>query len=279
MKQEPNTRKQANTYDKVFKENMELALPGIIEHLLKLHIVQSEEIPDDLQHTKERKPDVLKKVTDATNQTYILHIEWQLKNERDMVYRMVEYRAMLQRKYRLPVKQFVLFVGKGRVTMATTINDEDFKFRYTVISLADIDYRLFLRSNRPEEKILAILANFGNDSAEEALGTILWQVKAVAKGGFAESRYFNQLRILVQLRNLQLKFDKAMISLTSFYKEEKDPYYMKGERKGIEKGEVKKSIGVVENLIIKLGLTDEQTAEIADVSVAFVREIRLALKK
>jgi hypothetical protein len=51
---------QANQYDKIFRENMEAALPGIIEHLLGLDIVHSEEIPDDIQHTKERKPDLAK---------------------------------------------------------------------------------------------------------------------------------------------------------------------------------------------------------------------------
>jgi len=83
---------QANKYDKIFRENMEAALPGIVEHVLGLHIVSSEELPDDIQHTKERRPDVLKKVTDNTGKIYVLHIEYQAANERDMAYRMAEYR-------------------------------------------------------------------------------------------------------------------------------------------------------------------------------------------
>ena len=71
---------------------MEAALPGIVEHVLGLHIVSSEELPDDIQHTKERRPDVLKKVTDNTGKIYVLHIEYQAANERDMAYRMAEYR-------------------------------------------------------------------------------------------------------------------------------------------------------------------------------------------
>src|SRR4051812_19748642 len=54
----------ANKYDKIFKENIEYALPGIIKNILGLTIVNAEEISHNLQHTKERKPDVLKKVTD-----------------------------------------------------------------------------------------------------------------------------------------------------------------------------------------------------------------------
>jgi hypothetical protein len=36
-------------------------LPVIIKEVLGLYIVTSEELPDDIQHTKERKPDALKK--------------------------------------------------------------------------------------------------------------------------------------------------------------------------------------------------------------------------
>jgi hypothetical protein len=67
----------ANKYDKIFKENMEYALPGIIKNILGLTIVNAEEISHDLQHTIERKPDVLRKVTDQNNRTYILHVELQ----------------------------------------------------------------------------------------------------------------------------------------------------------------------------------------------------------
>lgn len=53
----------------------------------------------------------------------------------------------------------------------------------------------------------------------------------------------------------------------------------RGFEKGIEKGEEKKSYDVVENLIVKLGLSDEQAADIAEVSVDFVRNVRSALQK
>jgi hypothetical protein len=48
-----------------FKENMEAVLPGLVKNLLNIHTVSSEEIPDSLQFTKEREPDLLKKITDT----------------------------------------------------------------------------------------------------------------------------------------------------------------------------------------------------------------------
>ena len=52
------------------------------------------------------------------------------------------------------------------------------------------------------------------------------------------------------------------------------------EKKAMEKGWKKeKSFKVVENLFIKLGLTDQQAADIAEVPVNFVKKIRASLKK
>ena len=95
---------QGNVYDKIFRENMEAALPGIIACLLNLDIINSIELPDDIQHTKERKPDLLKRVTDTKGKTFVLHVEYQAKSDPEMPYRMAEYSIMLQRKYKLPVK-------------------------------------------------------------------------------------------------------------------------------------------------------------------------------
>ncbi|MBG6233830.1 hypothetical protein IWX76_000385 [Pedobacter sp. CAN_A7] len=73
------------------------------------------------------------------------------------------------------------------------------------------------------------------------------------------------MRIFIQLlRNIEQQFEKAMEQVTKFFKEEKDFLYRKGEAIGVAKGEIKgeekKSHAVVENLHVKLGLTDEQVA-------------------
>lgn len=62
-----------------------------------------------------------------------------------------------------------------------------------------------------------------------------------------------------------------MEAVSKFFKEEKDFLYRKGE--------AKKSYDVVENLIVKLGLSDEKAAEIAEVSIDFVQKVRTDLSK
>lgn len=266
------SRNQTNQYDKILKENLENTLPAIIRDILKLDIVKSEELPDDVQHTKERKPDALKKVTNSEGETYVLHVEFQVKDEKEMIFRMAEYSIMLLRRYQLPLKQYVIYLRDNKPLMQTHLETNYHKFSYKLICVADSNYKLFLKSNNPEVKMLGILANFGKDDNSKAIRSIVEQIKDSATGNFAESRYFKQLRIFVHLRgSLELEFKKVMESVSTFFKEENDFLYQKGEQK--------KSHSVVVNLIKELGLSDERAAKIAEVSLEFVKQVREELKK
>lgn len=276
MSQKPSSRQQANQYDKIIKEHLEVTLPIIIRDVLGLDIVSSEEVPDDIQHTKERKPDSLKRVTDSCRETYMLQVEFQTEDEEEMVYRMADYSIMIMRKYRLPLKQYVVFLRDVKPSMPVLIDTEKHKFSYELISISDASYKLFLNSDNPEVKMLSILANFGKENAYSVVKTIVEEVRASASGDFTESRYFKQLRIFVQLRrSLEHELENVMNTIAKFFKEENDFLYRKGEARG----EAKKSLEVVENLILKLGLSDSQAAEIAKVSVDLVKEVRLKLGK
>lgn len=232
MPKQNHQHKQSSQYDKIIRENLEVTLPVIIRDLLELDIVSSEELPDDIQHTKERKPDSLKKVTDTAGATYVLHVEFQVSDEPEMVYRMAEYSIMLMRKYQLPVKQYVIFLKDIAPNMPVSINTEHHQFRYTLIRIAEADYKLFQKSDNPEVKMLGILANFGKDNTYKALKSIVDGIKSTTNSNFAESRYFRQLRIFVQLRNnIEQQLEKAMESVSTFFKEENDFLYRRGEAK------------------------------------------------
>lgn len=274
------SKRQANQYDKIIKENLEMTLPVIVREVLGLNIIQSEELPDDIQHTKERKPDALKRVTDSKGNTYVLHIEFQVKSERDIVFRMIEYYAMLMRKYRIPVRQYVIYLGDKRPKMPIVLETERLTFSYDLIPLYNASYKLFLKSDNPEVKMLGILGNFEHNDGYTVIKEIIEDIKFKTEGEFAESRYFKQLRIFVQLRsNIATQFEKAMEAVSKFFKEERDFLYRRGEARGKAEGEVKKSYDVVENLIVDFGFTDEQAAKAAEVSIDFVQKVRADLTK
>lgn len=237
-----------------------------MEHVLGIKAVSSEELPDDVQHTKERKPDVLKKITDDEGKTYVLQIEFQVADEPEMVYRMAEYYIMLERKYKLPVRQFVIFLGSVAPQMPTQLDRPNLRFDYPLISFAALNYRQFLRSDRPEQVLLRILADFDGDNINAALQQIIRRIDETSHSDFTFKKHFNQLRVLAQLRNLGVKLDKTMDSILPFIKEENDVLYIRGQRKAKER--------VVRNLLAMSTLTVEQIADAAEVSVEFVEEVR-----
>jgi hypothetical protein len=262
-------KRQSSQYDKIFKENIEAVISSIMQNVLEITAVSMEELPDDIQHTKERKPDVLKKVTDNKGDTYVLQIEFQVKDEPEMIYRMGEYNFMLERKYKIPVKQFVIFLGADEPKMPTELDRERLKFSFPLVALSELDYHIFLKSNKPEEVVLSILASFEGEKPENALKQIINRVKETTKGDFSLNRYFNQLRVLAQLRNLELNLKNAMDSIVEYIKEERDVLYLRGQEHEQTK--------FVTNLLQKLNLTFEQIADIAGVTVDFVKSVKQRL--
>ena len=52
----------ANHYDKILKENIEEILTPLAEKLLNISLANAKELPDAIQITLEREPDILKMV-------------------------------------------------------------------------------------------------------------------------------------------------------------------------------------------------------------------------
>lgn len=259
-------KKQSSQYDKIFKENIEAVIPSIMQNLLGITAISLEELPDDIQHTKERKPDVLKKVADNQGNTFVLQIEFQVANDDEMIHRMLDYKGMLIRKYKLPTYQYVIFLGKGKSKMTTELQNIDLQFKYNLLAINTVDYKTFLNSNQPEEVVLAILANFDNETPENALKQILSRLEETTTGDLALKRYFKQLRILAQLRKLEQKLkDIVMDSIEKYIDEEKDVAYLIALDKSKET--------FIANLLSQTDFGLEKIATLSNATVDFVKKV------
>ncbi|MCE7041037.1 hypothetical protein [Dyadobacter sp. CY312] len=269
------SKRQSGQFDRIFKENIEAIIPTFITKLLHIYPIHSEELPDQIQHTKERRPDVLKKITDRDQRTFILHLEIQLSDEPDMVFRMAEYHLMIYRKYRIPVEQFVIYIGPKKPKMPVRFVADRHNFEFRLIILSEIDYYVFLNSADPGEIIFAILGDFKNEKPENAVVNIINRIHETTKSDFALKRYMVQLRVLSQIRKLEPITKKAMESISKFFKVEKDFLYIKG----MEEGESKRNIAIIQSLIQGTEFDDNKIAELVGVSKDVVREIRTSAKK
>lgn len=169
--------------------------------MLGISFKNSEEIPDKIQITIERKPDLLKIIEG----NYILHLEFQTADEKNIVDRMYVYHSFLWRKYHLPIKQYVIYVGekKSNLAMVERLDFEDFTFKYKLINMQDFRFEKFLESSKPEEIMLGILGDFHGLKPENAVKQILDKIYTIVPLPLQFGKYARQLEVLSNLRNFQ----------------------------------------------------------------------------
>jgi len=147
-------------YDKILKENIAQIFLPLLEKFTGIKIAKSEELKDKVQRTLEREPDFLRKVEDHNGSRYIIQLEFQSSDDSNMVYRMAEYKALLQRKYQIPVKQFVIYLGQKKPKMRTELQRDEQIIGFSLHNVHEIEPQTLTQSNIPEELILTILSNF-----------------------------------------------------------------------------------------------------------------------
>ena len=275
----------AQDYDKVWKENIGALIPVLARKLLNIEADQMDEINFDLQKTIERRPDFLRKVIEKVEKpddAYILHIEFQSANDEAMHFRMLEYFALIRRKYRLKVHQYVIYIGDGLSKMENTLSEEKLEYVFDIISLQSISYKEFVQSEMPEEIILAILANFDNQKPRQVATELLMQLNTIPTETIRKEKCVKQLEILSNLRNLQSIIIELIPKIMALeYDIKKDIRYQQGIEQGIEigeqKGEQKKTDKGIENALKQDLLNVEQIAELFEVNVEYVLEIKSKL--
>ena len=120
--------------------------------------------------------------------------------------------------------------------MASELNTGDSVFRYHLLSFQQYSYKLFLNSDKPEEILFALLADFDAQSPQVILEQMVNRIYETTTGSLAFERYISQLRVLVQLRKLQPNLELVMEKLTQYFKEQEDPFFQKGQRLGFTLG-------------------------------------------
>jgi hypothetical protein len=285
---------ESKQFDKILQECIENALPGIIKKVLNINVVKSEELPDKIQHTIEREPDVLKKITDENGLEFILQIEFQSNNEYKMANRMLLYLSMLLMKYELPVKQYVIFIGEEKSKMPNRLQTEMLDFRYHLISISTIDYRIFLRSKNPDEKIFALLGDFGKEKPTTVVTKIVNEIIDSAQGNLEKQRRRNQIRMLINLRKFVSQENITDMLKDVTFKKENDIFYIEGQRAGQQEGHksgrdegfragqdeerINRKTVFVTNLLSG-NFTVSEIANFASVDEAFVKEVLSKLKQ
>jgi predicted transposase YdaD len=258
-------------YDKVLRESIERAIPSILEKLCGLRPDKWQDLPTSFQRTRERRPDFLKKAVGLQGHgEHLVQIEFQSSNDPKMAKRMLDYYALIFANYDLPLRQFVIYVGRGAPAMSTELSHVDLQFRFSLVNLKEVDCGLFLKSERPEEILFAILADFRGQPSGEVIRSILIRLQAQVPNPRSLRKYLEQLEILSQLRNLQPETVQQIDAMPITYDITADLRYQQGLEQGQQRGESKKTRFMVERMLLSGKMSISEIAEIAAVSVDYV---------
>ncbi len=236
---------------------------------------KAEELSTDLQKTREKKTDFLRLFKyQNPNDNFILHVEAQSKDDPKMIYRMIEYHAMLLRKYELRIVQLVIYLGEGKSRMRNSYQDGSNTFSYELVSIQDFSYKTFLETNRPEELVLAILADFEDKSVDEITNHIFSKAKIILNETNQMEKFVNQIEVLSKLRNLDGIIQHYIQNTMALDLRIEDTFtYKKGKLEGKLEGEKKEKDKMILSLYKKGKLSKQDIADAAEVSVEYVEAL------
>ena len=287
-------KKEGNAFDKIMKEIVEKIFRPLIEQKLGVKIVKSIPLKEKMQTTVEVEMDFFYEIITDTGEHFILHIEFESGNNLEMIYRVGEYHGMSQRRTKLPIRHFVVYLGLEPPTMRTSLKPEEVFTGFNLLNVRTLDTNKLLSSQIPEEVLMAVLANYPPDEAEIVLRKIVENLKKLVRNKRVLKKYINQLMMLSRLRKIESLTIKITEEMPIHYDYESDTLYRKGTEKGhkegleegIEKGRAeeaaKKDYTFVRNTLLNraiVPLTDEQIALIASVTVEFVQQVKSDLAK
>jgi hypothetical protein len=220
----------ANNYDRIFKENIDSLLLPLLKKVLGLNPPNLAPIDAKMQVTQEGEMDHIRRVVhDDPQQDYGLQIEFHVKDE-DLRKRNLFHYALFHHITSLPLRQIVIYggIGKPLHILKDRLQLNGLELQFEVIVLNQIPKAVFLESDIPEEVVLAILCDFGEDQPESVVRQILQHLKKILRRSDRIKKYQKQLLILSRLRKMELIVKTEAEAMTIDYDIETDGLYLQG---------------------------------------------------
>jgi len=262
--------------DIISKQVFKRILVDVATHIFNLQLDTVELLETEQQRIEDRRADLLARVKDSAGAVFILHIEIQNQNQKDMPDRMLRYLTDIRLCYPdEAVFQYLLYIGKPALSMPGQIQTPQLQYRYTVIDMHTMDYPFFINQNSPDAIIMAVLCDMQDKAARTIIHEIITKLIALTHDDSQRLReYLSMLEILASNRNINLdiqqEFEMLQVEI------ERLPSFIMGEEKGMEKGmekgERKRALMIAKKLI-KKNFSVTEIAEITGLEVGELIEL------
>jgi len=223
-------KKELKRFDAILKEVFSEAI-GTIYYLAigkkigkKVKVISAE-----ISLVKTFRPDIL---VEADGE--IIQVEIQAQQDKNLPHRMFRYYYAISEKYKKEPTQIVLFVGKGKPP-PSEFKTSKLTLKYEVLDMKKIDPDVFIKSEKPAEVILGILAGKFKDKLK-IIRKVKKRIVEIVKEEKEIAKYIDSISFLAGLFDVKIGVKPMPIEVdirkTFLYKwGEKE-----GKKRGIEKG-------------------------------------------
>ncbi len=269
-----------NKFDRIIQENFNELTKSLINRIIDVQQAEIIKLPRKIQRTLEREMDTLVKIVSAEGFDCLVNVEWQTDNDPKMCMRMLLYHAISAIVHELPVIGIVVYIGKEKLNMTTSMETDNLKYNYRLIDLTELNPGMFLQSDIPEEIIMAVLAGKTKRYAKrEIIKKILYKLHLILQHDSQElDRRIAQFEIIGELRDVQEIIIKEETHMAITYNIEKDIRYNQGLERGVERGigiaTTERNIAFAKYLLQHTSHSDIEIAKLVSVSVDFVTNLR-----
>jgi predicted transposase YdaD len=249
QKREYKQKKELKRFDLILKEIISRAASKIIwlatgrkvEGKLKL-------FPAEIRLAKSFYTDILFEIGGE-----MFQIEIQVQQDKTMPERMFKYYYAIVEKYKKEPTQIVLFVGRGKPP-PSELKTPKLTLKYEVLDMKRIDPDVFIRSRKPYEVVVGVLAGKYREKPK-AFRKVMKRISEIVKNEKELLKYMEDISFLGGLFDVKIKVKPMPIQIdirkTLFYKWGREEGLKEGLKEGEQRGIVKgKREGLKEAILL-----------------------------
>jgi hypothetical protein len=234
-------KKELKRFDLILKEIFSKAV-GIIFWLATGQKIEGKAkiLPAEIRFVKSFYPDILLEIGGK-----IIHIEIQVQQDKTLPERMLDYFYAIRKKYGKNPTQIVLFVGKGnpppsKFELKDEFGTQNLSFNFAVLDMKKIDPDVFIKSEKPEEVIVGILAGKFKDKPE-IIKKVKERIVEIVKDEKEIAKYIDSVSFLAGLFDIKIEVKPMPIEVDI----RKTFLYKWGKEEGLKEGLKEGVIGIV----------------------------------
>jgi predicted transposase YdaD len=239
-KKEYKQKRELKRFDLILKEIFSKAV-GIIFWLAIGQKIEGKAkvLSTEIRFVKSFYPDILLEIGGK-----IIHIEIQAQQDKNLPERMLDYFYAIRKKYGKNPTQIVLFVGKGnpppsKFELKDEFGAQNLFFNFIVLDMKKIDPDVFIKSDKPEEIIVGILAGKFKDKPK-IIKKVKKRIVEIVKNEKEIAKYIDSISFLAGLFDVKIEVKPMPIEVdirkTFLYKWGKEEGLKEGKQEGLKEG-------------------------------------------